>query len=166
MKHLSPFKTSGLKALTLAITGAMTTAALASHPLYKSVYSFGDSLSDTGNPGPSLTEASIATKINIKAQSSGGSAFANITRERFFSDLTVNYLNLDHHNKRGFNLSSQQRRESSSTSGKLYGAVLDAGHALYDDGLIKADPIVTGSYQLAKANDHETDYQMIQLGIS
>ncbi|WP_062263360.1 autotransporter domain-containing protein [Endozoicomonas arenosclerae] len=83
---------------------------------------------------------------SYKTESLGGSAFANYTRERFFSDLTISYLDLDYHNKRGFNLGAQQRRESSSTSGKLYGFVLDAGYALYDDGFLRAGPIVTGSY--------------------
>ncbi len=83
---------------------------------------------------------------NYKTDSMGGSIFASYQREKFFSNAAVNYLDLDYKNKRGFYLGAQKRKESSSTSGKLYGLTVEAGYALYDNGRIKAGPIVTASY--------------------
>ncbi|KEQ18240.1 hypothetical protein GZ78_11975 [Endozoicomonas numazuensis] len=83
---------------------------------------------------------------NYKTDSVGGSLFVSYQRERFFSNAAVNYLDLDYKNKRGFHLGAHTRKESSSTSGKLYGLTLDAGYALYDNGQLKAGPIVSASY--------------------
>ena len=83
---------------------------------------------------------------SYKTDSVGGSMFASYQREHFFSNLSVNYLDLDYRNRRGFYLGAQKRRESSSTSGNLYGVTLDAGYALYDIGRLKAGPVVSGSY--------------------
>lgn len=83
---------------------------------------------------------------SFKTTSVGGSVFANFRREAFFSDLTIDYFDLDYDNSRNFSLGTLQRKESSSTKGKLYGFNLDAGYALYDDGNLRAGPIVTGNY--------------------
>ncbi|WP_252178163.1 autotransporter domain-containing protein [Endozoicomonas sp. 4G] len=83
---------------------------------------------------------------DFKTTSVGGSLFASYQGERFFSNAAVNYLDLDYKNKRGFRLAALTRKESSSTSGKLYGLTLDAGYALYDNGQLKAGPVVSASY--------------------
>ncbi|WP_257281558.1 autotransporter domain-containing protein [Endozoicomonas sp. ISHI1] len=83
---------------------------------------------------------------NYKTDSFGGSLFASYQGERLFSNAAVNYFDLDYKNKRGFRLGALTRKESSSTTGKLYGLTLDTGYALYDNGNIKAGPVVSASY--------------------
>ncbi|WOG28530.1 autotransporter domain-containing protein [Endozoicomonas sp. 8E] len=83
---------------------------------------------------------------DYKTNSIGGSLFTSYQGDRFFSNTALNYLDLDYNNKRGFHLGALTRKESSSSSGKLYGLTMDAGYALYDNGQLKAGPIVSASY--------------------
>ena len=66
MKDVLPFNASGLKVIALAIAGVMSSTAIAANPLYKAAYSFGDSLSDTGNLGLVFSDKTVAVE-NVAA---------------------------------------------------------------------------------------------------
>lgn len=119
-------------------------------------------LTETLTAGAAILTADSNQELNqsdYALGSIGVSAFLAGRQDNIFYNVTAAYTDLDfYENERTFNLGSTMvRTETSETRGKVYGATVNAGIALYEDENVRLGPIVSTDLYKVEIDGFEED---------